>query len=40
VAVSLIIGFPVQAMIDLERVQLGEYLAAAQDALGKRGVAA
>jgi AcrR family transcriptional regulator len=40
VAVSLIIGFPVQAMIDLERVKLDEYLAVAQDALGKFGIAA
>jgi AcrR family transcriptional regulator len=40
VAVSLIIGYPVQAMIDPERVGVGEYLAAVQSAMGQLGVAA
>src|SRR6478752_1310571 len=39
VAVSLIIGFPVQAMID-PGVERDEYRAAAQDALGKLEIAA
>jgi TetR/AcrR family transcriptional repressor of bet genes len=40
VAVSLIIGYPVQAMIDPERVGVGEYLAAVRGAIGQLGVAA
>jgi TetR/AcrR family transcriptional repressor of bet genes len=40
VAVSLIIGYPVQAMIDPERVPAGEYLAAVQGALQHLGLAA
>ena len=40
VAVSLIIGYPVQAMIDPERVGAEEYLAAVRGALGRLGVAA
>ncbi|HZA98189.1 MAG TPA: TetR/AcrR family transcriptional regulator [Gemmatimonadales bacterium] len=40
VAVSLIIGYPVQAMIDPERVGAEEYLAAVKSALGHLGIAA
>jgi AcrR family transcriptional regulator len=40
VAVSLIIGYPVQAMIDPERVGAEEYLASLRIALGQLGVAA
>jgi hypothetical protein len=40
VAVSLIIGYPVQAMIDPEHVGAGEYLAAVRGALGQLGMAA
>ena len=40
VAVSLILGYPVQAMIDPERVGLEEYLVAVRSALGQLGVAA
>jgi AcrR family transcriptional regulator len=40
VTVSLIIGYPVQAMIDPERVGAGEYLAAVRSALGQLGMAA
>jgi TetR/AcrR family transcriptional repressor of bet genes len=40
VAVSLIIGYPVQAIIDPERVQADEYLAAVSGALGQLEVAA
>ena len=40
VAVSLIIGYPVQAMIDPERVGAEEYLAAVRSALGQLGMAA
>ena len=40
VAVSLIIGYPVQAMIDPERVGAEEYLAAVRGALGQLGMAA
>ena len=40
VAVSLIIGYPVQAMIDPERVGAGEYLAAVSGALRQLGIAA
>jgi AcrR family transcriptional regulator len=40
VAVSLIIGYPVQAMIDPENVSVEEYLAALQGAMGQLGVAA
>ena len=40
VAVSLIIGYPVQAMIDPERVGAEEYLAAVKSALGNLGIAA
>jgi AcrR family transcriptional regulator len=40
VAVSLIIGYPVQAMIDPERVGEEEYLTAVRSALGQLGVAA
>jgi AcrR family transcriptional regulator len=40
VAVSLIIGYPVQAMIDPERVGAEEYLASLRVALGQLGVAA
>jgi AcrR family transcriptional regulator len=40
VAVSLIIGYPVQAMIDPERVGAEEYLASLRTALGQLGVAA
>ena len=40
VAVSLIIGYPVQAMIDPERVGPGEYLASVQGVLERLGIAA
>ncbi len=40
VAVSLIIGYPVQAIIDPERVGADEYLAAVSGALGQLGIAA
>jgi AcrR family transcriptional regulator len=40
VAVSLIIGYPVQALIDPERVGTEEYLASLRTALGHLGVAA
>jgi AcrR family transcriptional regulator len=40
VAVSLIIGYPVQAMIDPERVGLEEYLDAMRGILGRLGAAA
>jgi AcrR family transcriptional regulator len=40
VAVSLIIGYPVQAMIDPERVGAQEYLAAVRSTLGQLGTAA
>ncbi len=40
VAVSLIIGYPVQAMIDPERVGAEEYLASVQGALEHLGIAA
>jgi AcrR family transcriptional regulator len=40
VAVSLIIGYPVQAMIDPERVGAGEYLTAVSGALRQLGIAA
>lgn len=40
VAVSLIIGYPIQAMIDPERVGEEEYLAAVRSALGQLGIAA
>ena len=40
VAVSLIIGYPVQAMIDPEHLGVDEYLAALRGALGQLGVAA
>jgi AcrR family transcriptional regulator len=40
VAVSLIIGYPVQAMIDPERVGAEEYLTAVRSALGQLGMAA
>jgi hypothetical protein len=39
-AVSLVIGFPVQAMIDPDALELGEYLAVVQGALGQLGIAA
>jgi TetR/AcrR family transcriptional repressor of bet genes len=40
VAVSLIIGYPVQAMIDPEAVAVEQYLAALRGAMGQLGVAA
>jgi TetR/AcrR family transcriptional regulator, transcriptional repressor of bet genes len=40
VAVSLLIGYPVQAMIDPEQVGADEYLRAVNDALGRLGIAA
>ncbi len=40
VAVSLIIGYPVQAMIDPERLGEGEYLASVQGVLAHLGLAA
>jgi AcrR family transcriptional regulator len=40
VAVSLIIGYPVQAIIDPEQVGADEYLAAVSGALGQLGIAA
>ena len=40
VAVSLIIGYPVQALIDPERVGIEEYLTSLQVTLGQLGVAA
>jgi AcrR family transcriptional regulator len=40
VAVSLILGYPVQAMIDPERVGTKEYLASLRTALGQLGLAA
>ncbi|MFL5449064.1 MAG: TetR/AcrR family transcriptional regulator [Gemmatimonadales bacterium] len=40
VAVSLIIGYPVQAMIDPERLKPGEYLASVQGVLEHLGLAA
>jgi AcrR family transcriptional regulator len=40
VMVSLIIGYPVQAMIDPDRVTDGEYLAAVRGAVGQLGLAA
>jgi AcrR family transcriptional regulator len=40
VAVSLIIGYPVQAMIDPEHVGVGEYLVAVRGAMGQLGVTA
>ena len=40
VAVSLIIGYPVQAIIDPKRVGAEEYLAAVRGALGRLGIAA
>jgi AcrR family transcriptional regulator len=40
VAVSLIIGYPVQAMIDPARVDVAEYLASVQGALEHLGIAA
>lgn len=40
VAVSLIIGYPVQAMIDPERVRPGEYLASVRGVLERLGIAA
>lgn len=40
VMVSLIIGYPVQAMIDPDRVGDGEYLAAVRGAMGQLGIAA
>jgi TetR/AcrR family transcriptional regulator, transcriptional repressor of bet genes len=40
VAVSLIIGYPVQAMIDPKRVEVGEYLASVQGVLDRLGIAA
>jgi TetR/AcrR family transcriptional repressor of bet genes len=40
VMVSLIIGYPVQAMIDPERVGDDEYLAAVRGAMGQLGIAA
>jgi AcrR family transcriptional regulator len=40
VAVSLIIGYPVQAMIDPERVAPEEYLASVQGVLERLGIAA
>jgi hypothetical protein len=40
VAVSLIIGYPVQAMIDPERLGEGEYLASVQGVLEHLGLAA
>ena len=40
VAVSLILGYPVQAMIDPERVGAEEYLAAVRGTLGQLGTAA
>jgi AcrR family transcriptional regulator len=40
VMVSLIIGYPVQAMIDPDRVGDDEYLAAVRGAMGQLGVAA
>jgi AcrR family transcriptional regulator len=40
VAVSLIIGYPVQALIDPERVGSEEYLSAVQGILGRLGAAA
>jgi AcrR family transcriptional regulator len=40
VALSLIIGYPVQAMIDPERVGAAEYLAAVRGAMGQLGIAA
>jgi AcrR family transcriptional regulator len=40
VAVSLIIGYPVQSMIDPEGVGLGEYLAAVRGAAGALGITA
>ena len=40
VAVSLVIGYPVQAMIDPEAVVAGEYLAVVEGTLGQLGMAA
>jgi AcrR family transcriptional regulator len=40
VAVSLILGYPVQAMIDPEHVGFDEYLAAVSGAVGRLGIAA
>lgn len=40
VIVSLIIGYPVQAMIDPDRVGNDEYLAAVRGAMGQPGIAA
>ncbi len=40
VAVSLLLGYPVQAMIDPERVGTKEYLASLRTALGQLGLAA
>jgi AcrR family transcriptional regulator len=40
VAVSLIIGYPVQAMIDPEYVSSGEYLASVGGVIGQLGIAA
>jgi AcrR family transcriptional regulator len=40
VVISLIIGYPVQAMIDSDRVSDAEYLAAVRGAMGQLGLAA
>jgi AcrR family transcriptional regulator len=40
VAVSLIIGYPVQAIIDPAQVDLGDYLASLQGIVGRRATAA